>query len=72
MRLDSVDYSVDPRMQGRLIDSHATPTMVTVTCDAQVVAAHERCWADQVTITDPAHLGIAPGIPGRQDAVARG
>ena len=59
VRLDSVDYSVDPRMIGRLVDVHATPTTVTVTCNGEVVAAHLRCWADRVTITDPAHVSIA-------------
>ncbi len=29
------------------------------TCDGQVVADHERCWADRVTITDPAHVATA-------------
>lgn len=59
VRLDSVDYSVDPRVIGRFVDVHATPTTVTVTCNGDVVARHDRCWADRVTITDPAHVGTA-------------
>lgn len=59
VRVDSVDYSVDPRVIGRFVDVHATPTTITVTCSGEVVAAHPRCWADRVTITDPAHVQIA-------------
>ena len=30
-----------------------------MTCGTDVVAEHERCWADRVSITDPAHVAIA-------------
>ncbi len=59
VRLDSVDYSVDPRVIGRLVDVHATPTRVVITCGGEVVGDHERCWADRITITDPGHVVIA-------------
>jgi len=62
VRLDTNDYSVDPRMIGRLVDVAATPTAVTVTCEGVVVAEHERCWAHRVVISDPAHVAIAKGL----------
>ncbi len=55
VRVDSNDYSVDPAMVGRLVDVAADLETVTVTCTGAVVAAHERCWARQQTITDPVH-----------------
>ncbi|MFF1612297.1 IS21 family transposase [Amycolatopsis sp. NPDC058278] len=59
VRVDTVDYSVDPRMIGRFVDIAATPEQVTVLCDGQVVARHNRCWAKQVVVTDPSHQASA-------------
>jgi len=56
VRVDTVDYSVDPRMIGRFVDVTASPTMVVVFCQGQVVAEHHRSWAKQAVITDPAHV----------------
>jgi len=62
VRLDTVDYSVDPRVIGRLVDVLASPSEVTVFCDGSLVARHERCWAKQVVITDPAHQATAAAL----------
>lgn len=62
VRVDTVDYSVDPRVIGRLVDVTATLTRVVVTCVGQVVADHERCWARQVTVTDPEHVTLAKSL----------
>jgi transposase len=59
VRIDSVDYSVHPRVIGRLVDVTATLSRVVVTCGAEVVADHPRCWAKRVTVTDPAHVAAA-------------
>jgi hypothetical protein len=59
VRLDSNDYSVDPRAIGRFVDVHATPRLVSITCNGDIVGAHERCWANRITITDPAHVQTA-------------
>jgi transposase len=59
VRVDTVDYSVDPRVIGRFIDVTASPQEVTVFCEGQVVARHERCWAKQVVVTDPVHQHAA-------------
>jgi hypothetical protein len=42
VRVDTVDYSVDPRVIGRFVDVTASPTAVVVFCQGQVVAEHRR------------------------------
>lgn len=59
VRLDSNDYSVDPVAVGRKVVVTADLATVTVRLGTKVVAAHERCWARQQTITDPAHRAAA-------------
>jgi hypothetical protein len=59
VRIDSNDYSVDPRAIGRFVDVLATPARVVATCAGQVVADHARPWATAATITDPAHRETA-------------
>lgn len=56
VRVDTVDYSVDPRVIGRFVDVTASPTTVVVFCQGQIVAEHRRSWAKQAVITDPAHV----------------
>ena len=45
VRVDTNDYSVDPRAIGRFVDVTATPPGSRVICAGQIVARHERCWA---------------------------
>lgn len=59
VRVDTVDYSVDPRAIGRFVDVMTTLDTVTVHCDGQLVALHRRCWAKQAVITDPVHKATA-------------
>ncbi len=59
VRLDSNDYSVDPRVIGRLVDVWASPTRVQVRCQGVLVADHQRCWARRITVTDPVHVKAA-------------
>jgi transposase len=59
VRVDTVDYSVDPRVIGRFVDVTASPSTVTVFCNGQLVAQHERSWAKHGVITDPAHQATA-------------
>ncbi|MFD8495788.1 IS21 family transposase [Amycolatopsis sp. NPDC059657] len=59
VRVDTVDYSVDPRVIGRFVDVTADTRVVTVLCNGEVVAQHERSWAKHGVITDPAHQGVA-------------
>ncbi|WP_019972081.1 IS21 family transposase [Mycobacterium sp. 141] len=62
VRVDAVDYSVDPRVIGRFVDVSASLDDVVVRCDGQVVARHPRCWAARATVTDAAHVEIAAGL----------
>jgi hypothetical protein len=59
VRVDTADYSVDPRMIGRFVDVTASPERVVVSCHGQIVAQHQRCWAKQAVITDPEHVVLA-------------
>lgn len=59
VRVDTNDYSVDPRVVGRLVDVSADLDRVRVRLDGRLVAEHERAWARGMTVTDPAHLAVA-------------
>jgi hypothetical protein len=59
VRVDTCDYSVDPRVIGRFVDVTASPTRVQVFCEGQLVADHERSWAKHAVITDQAHVATA-------------
>lgn len=69
VRIDSNDYSMDPRCIGRFVDVLATPARVVASCAGQVVADHTRDWGHARTITDPAHQTTARLL--RQDLAAR-
>ncbi|MFI6240580.1 Mu transposase domain-containing protein [Micromonospora sp. NPDC050795] len=69
VRIDSNDYSVDPRCIGRFVDVLATPTRMVASCAGQVVADHDRDWGHARTITDPEHQATARLL--RQDLAAR-
>lgn len=71
VRLDSNDYSVDPRFIGRFVDAAASLTEVIVRIDGQIIARHERCWAARQTITDPDHVTTAARLRAHYQAVAR-
>lgn len=62
VRIDGNDYSVNPRAIGRFVTWIATPALVAVTCDEQIVATHERVWGSGVTVTDPEHQAIARAL----------
>lgn len=59
VRVDTCDYSVDPRVIGRFVEVTASPTRVLVLCEGAPVAEHERSWAKHAVITDPAHVATA-------------
>lgn len=62
VRVDTVDYSVDPRVIGRFVDVSAGLEEVLACCDGQVVARHQRCWAKHGVITDSAHVSTAAAL----------
>lgn len=59
VRIDGNDYSLDPRLIGRILDVQACPTQVGVVHDGLDVAVHPRCWARRVRVSDPEHGHIA-------------
>ena len=69
VRIDTNDYSVDPRVIGRRVEVVADLDRVVVICAGQLVADHVRCWAAHQSITDPAHAAAAVALraAGRQD-----
>ncbi|TMR95135.1 IS21 family transposase [Nonomuraea basaltis] len=59
VRLDTCDYSVDPRVIGRRVNVHADLERVTIRCEDRLVGEHARSWAPHQTITDPGHAETA-------------
>jgi transposase len=59
LRVDTCDYSVDPRAIGRFVDVSASAETVTMLCDGQLVGRHQRSWAKHATISDPLHVQTA-------------
>lgn len=55
VRVGTCDYSVHPKVIGRMVEVRATPDEVVVTCGTEVVGRHLRSWAKHRTITDPEH-----------------
>jgi hypothetical protein len=65
VRVFSNDYSVDPGMIGRVLEVTADLDRIHVTHNGLNVTTHDRVWARQVTITDPAHV-LQAGVMRRQ------
>jgi hypothetical protein len=61
VRLDTNDYSVDPRVIGRMVDVAADldRVRVRVRAEGSIVAEHPRVWARGTTVTDPVHVETA-------------
>jgi transposase len=59
VRVDTCDYSVNPRFVGRHVDVRVTLSEVIVTCAGVEVARHTRCLANHQTLTAPEHGQIA-------------
>jgi hypothetical protein len=62
VRVDTVDYSVDPRFIGRFVDVTASLTEVRAVCDGQLAARHARSWAKHGVVTDPRHRTTAAAM----------
>jgi len=76
VRVDTNDYSVNPRFIGRRVDITVTLDEVTVTCDGTEVARHKRCLAKHRTLLSAEHARIvrqiraeAPQVPTAETAV---
>jgi hypothetical protein len=62
VRVDTNDYSVDPRAIGRIVEVRADLDRVRVRLEGRVVADHPRAWARSMVITDPAHRDAAAAL----------
>ena len=62
VRIDTNDYSVDPRAIGARVDVTADLDIVRVRHGGQLVAEHPRRWARGMTVTDPAHVTAAAAL----------
>ena len=58
VRVDTNDYSVNPRFVGRRIDVRVTLDEVIATCDGTEVARHRRCLAKHQTLLAPEHSRV--------------
>ena len=67
VRVDTCDYSINPRFIGRRIDVRVTLDEVIATCAGVEVARHARCLATHQTLTLPEHgrspASCAPSRP---------
>jgi transposase len=59
VRVDTCDYSVNPRFIGRHIEVRVTHDEVVASCAGVEVARHPRCLATHKTLTSPEHGQIA-------------
>jgi hypothetical protein len=62
VRVDTNDYSVNPRFIGRKVDITVTLSEVTVTCDGTEVARHRRCLAKHQNVLLAEHARIVRQI----------
>ena len=58
VRVDTNDYSVNPRFVGRRVDIRVTLEEVIVTCDSTEVARHRRCLARHQSVLAADHARV--------------
>jgi transposase len=58
VRVDTNDYSVNPRFVGRRVEVRVTLDEVVVSCDGTEVAHHHRCLAKHQSLLAPEHARI--------------
>ena len=72
VRVHANDYSVHPAAIGRMVDVGADLELVSVGLEGRVIAEHQRCWGNALTITDPDQVMAAALLPDAfQHPVAR-
>lgn len=70
VRVDTCDYSVNPRFVGRRVDVTVTLDQVTVTCDGVEVATHRRVLAKHQTVLAAEHARVLRQIRAEAAEVA--
>jgi transposase len=58
VRVDTNDYSVNPRFVGRRVEVRVTLDEVIATCDGTEIARHRRCLATHQTLLQPDHARV--------------
>ena len=69
VRVDTCDYSINPRFIGRRIDVSVTLDDVIATCAGVEVARHARCLATHQTLTSPEHGQLARQLRAEHAAI---
>ncbi len=75
VRVDTNDYSVNPRFVGRRVEVRADLESVVVTCEGTKVADHRRCLARHQSLLAPEHSRILTAMRAERavsDALAAG
>lgn len=62
MRVDTNDYSVNPRFVGRRVDVRVTLDEVVVRCEGTEVARHRRFLGRHQTLLLPEHVRVMRAI----------
>jgi transposase len=70
VRVDTNDYSVNPRFVGRRVEVRVTLDEVTATCDGTEVARHRRCLAKHQTLLAPDHSRVLRAMRAEQQVAA--
>jgi transposase len=70
VRVDTNDYSVNPRFVGRRVEVRVTLDEVTATCDGTEVARHRRCLAKHQTFLAPDHSRVLRAMRAEQQVAA--
>jgi transposase len=70
VRVDTNDYSVNPRFIGRRVEVRVTLDEVTATCDGTEVARHKRCLAKHQTILSGEHSRALRAMRAEQHVAA--
>ena len=69
VRVDTNDYSVNPRFVGRRVEVRVTLDEVIVTCDGTEVARHRRCLAQHQCLLAAEHARVLRSMRTEQRAV---
>lgn len=73
LRLDTNDYSLDPRAAGRRVEVRASQDEITAIelSTGALVASHRRSFAKGLTFTDPVHRQLLDALRGNRRAGPR-
>ena len=70
VRVDTNDYSINPRFVGRRVEVRVTLDEVVATCEGTEVARHKRCLAKHQTLLQPEHSRVLRAMRAEQRLAA--